>query len=359
MNYAVQVFDLSVDRRGDLAEARQQGGSVLQIVALPATAQDVALKVDDGDFVPVTGLLRLEFRAGLFSKLTLRNAPTSGTLSLYAGTEPIPFVSGGAGAGELLPHYEVLWPPYSATAAIGGGSAFATQGSPRLVDGAAVNLWFGKFGTGTNNMRVYKGRLCGQFGSGAGLTVQQNVENLYPALERPMGSKVMPAGIRVWRLEWELARDGLYNWTDETGICLGLVPGLGWIKAGNFGIGLLGDGAGGWRHVSKRVGGVGVYTESVPLTWPAPLTEWVTVDMELRSASSRAEAVYNLYLNKQLALTRLFGPGTKLPDYTLLLNSAGFGGIVRAGDAGIASALCIASLRPQYGRTDIYGLEVT
>lgn len=335
-----------------------QGGSVLQVVSLPAGAQDVALAVDDGGFVPITGLLRLEFRSGLFSKLTLRNAPTGGTLRIYAGTEPIPFVSGGAGAA-LHNDCEISWPQYGTNLA--GGSGWPTTAHTRWGDGSPV-YWAAKDGIGADGMTVVKGRLCGFLSSGAGLIAGRNAggATMHPLLVRPPATSFRcPAQLRVWTFSVTIARSVLVNWTDQSGVALLLSagPAGGWMGVvGNAGIGVVGDGAGGWMYVSRK-GGV-LYTEAVPLVWPVAQTEYATLGFQIRSADGAREAEFSLYVNDALTITRSWGAGTLLPDYTVFANAARFLPYVRAGDAALASQLLIASSHASAGCLDLFGAEV-
>jgi hypothetical protein len=366
VSYSVQTFDLAVDRRGDAAEPRNVGGvRIVQCVALPTGAQDVRIRLDEeADYVPLVAGRRFERCNGLISKVTLRNAPTGGILELYAGSDPVPFDggAGGAGAGvDLLPILHTVWPGGGSNLA--GASAFPTTGRTRW-GGAFANFWAAKDGAAGDAMIVYRGKLAAGFTQGGGATCGHGVleGSMYPLLVRPAASTFrVPRQARVWRIRFLMAIHNVAAWTDETGFALLLSAGAagGWVAGGNAGIGVVGDGAGGWRFVSLATGGpVHVFTESVPLTWPAAPTEYATLTFEIVSANGSIEAQLRIYLNDVPAIARSWGPGTTLPAYTALLNAARFLPYARAGDGALAGSLDIAEVECYAGPCDLAGAEV-
>jgi hypothetical protein len=355
VNYAVQSFNLAVDRRGDAAEPRMQGGGVLQVVALPAGAQDVALAVDDGDFVPITGLLRLEFRSGAFSKLTLRNAPTSGTLQIYAGTEPIPFVSGGAGAA--VPDYdvEVTWPALRRTTAIGGawdGTGQARQGVPA----GTGALWAAPFGAGSSMdvMLPQSGWVCGRFLSACAITLDGLPMYFLPDI--PAGvptSWAVPPERRVYRCG--------YVWRQVAGVG-GAEIGVGWTwsggTVGNFLQGCIRLRPVGAGMVLESQRAVGAPAWSVALAWPVPLAVPVYVEWLFFSANGARPGVLELWVNNVLLFR---GSWTNAALYPYPVHAA-----VANANKLIAFFSCItagnefrvADLRFRSGAWDHYGVEV-
>jgi hypothetical protein len=261
---------------------------------------------------------------------------------------------------SLLNDYEMVWPPYGGTLAAGG--TWEPHGSTRWGDGTPT-FWGTKDGLAGDGMTMIAGRLAGflSMGGGAQSGRPANGASLYPLLQKPVSPGfVAPRGIRVWRFRATICRGALINWTPETGLALLLGAGVtpGWLSLGNCGMGLLGDGAGGWRYASRKVSG-GPYTEQVPLAWPAAQTEWVNVVFEIVSANPATEAVFNLYIGDATTpvISRPWGVGTLLPDYSNLANSARFVPYARAGDAALSNALCIAHAVASAGRLTILGQE--
>lgn len=363
MSYRVLAFDLSVDRRGDAAERVPIGERrILQVLTVPATASNVRFKAEEGaDFIPAIAGRRIEACPEPFGKLILQNDPTSGTLEVYVGTDPIPFDSGGGAAAlaaDLLPVLHTVWP--GGGTILAPGAAFATNGRTRW-GGAVANMWAANDGAAGSAMDVYKGLLCGTFTMGGGAFSGRvlNEGSMNPLLVRPAAAGFRsPRTVRVWRTRLLLAAPAAVNWTLNTGVALLLGAGAapGWIALGNRGVGIAGDGAGGWRFVSKRTAGApGTVDESVPLTWPDAPTEWVDVAFDVFAASGAAEARFQLSLNNVPAISRSWGPGTLLPTYADLVNGSRLVPYVRAGDA--VGELVVAAAEVYVGPCDVLGIE--
>lgn len=260
---------------------------------------------------------------------------------------------------------DITWPLIGQFAV---GSAFQQNGNPRY--NAAPTTVFSAptiAGAGVANMGLYHGLFCGQFETAlAAGTVAATLDgvSMYAAIEKNNVAAGFRFGeqVRVWRLSLSMALQVGAALTDESGIVLEPAEALapGWIKNGNRGMGIVFN-AGVPTYVSKNAGGVGAYSEIVPLTWPSAVTEWVGVDFEIISASSIGEATFNLYLNGAAvpAISRPWGAGTKLPTYASPAGAARFTAAVRMGDTGIAESLKIAAgMRFTAGRFTLSGAQV-
>lgn len=256
---------------------------------------------------------------------------------------------------------DVTWPIITNAAV---GAAFQAAGNPKYGIGTGYGVFSALTGAATNNMTLHNGILVGQFTCGAGATSERTLDgfSMFIPLLRGATAVGMKFGVelRVWRWTVTIALNAAVNITDETGVAIEPAAGAapGWIRS-NRGFGVVGDGAGGWRFVAKNAAGVGVYSDSVALTWPSPVTDFVTVDFEMVSASGAGDAVLNLYLNNVLQLSRSWGAGTVLPDYTSPATAARFVPHVRAGDGGLVTAVHVAAgMRFMAGRFTLAGAVV-
>lgn len=246
---------------------------------------------------------------------------------------------------------------YPLVTAMGSGSAFQVNGNDRYALANVYAVWGGATGAATNNMGVFGGIICGQFTSGGGATVERVAIGFsaYLPLTPPVGASAAaswPEQYRCYGVTCMLANAGGSNLTDESGFVIepAAAASPGWIKAGNFGFGLVGDGAGGWRYVEKNAGGVGVYQFSLPIVWPTAVTQLTRVDYVLFGATMTAPARMELWVNNVLKVSRTWGVTSFLPDYTTPANAARFVPHLRCGEAALASQINIAAMRFQAGQ---------
>lgn len=263
---------------------------------------------------------------------------------------------------------DVSWP---LVGQFGVGSAFQVNGNPRynlspyaVFDAPAVA------GAGVINMTRYRGIFCGQLNTPAApgtVDVTMGGVSMYAGIEKAGLASSFRFGeeVRVWRLSFAIAfANGAVNLTDESGLVIEPADGAapGWIKNGNRGMGLLFVG-GAPFYVAKNIGGVGVYSESVSLAaaWPGPRTDFAQVTFEIQSATGISEALFNLYLNDNPtpAISRPWGLGTFLPDYSSPANAVRFCAHARMGDTGSDETMFLgAGLRYTGGRFTLARGEV-
>ena len=248
---------------------------------------------------------------------------------------------------------DVYWPQVTA---MGSGSAFQVNGNDRYALGNVYAVWSGSTGAATNNMGVFGGILCGQFTSGGAATVERAAIGFstFLPLTAPVGASAAaswPEQCRCFGVTCMLANAGGSNLTDESGFVIepASAASPGWIK-GNFGFGLVGDGAGGWRYVEKNAGGVGVYQFSAPVAWPVAINQLARVDYVMFGATMTQPAHMELWVNNVLKISRTWGVGSFLPDYTTPANAARFVPHLRCGEAGLVSQINIAVMRFQGGQ---------
>ena len=259
---------------------------------------------------------------------------------------------------------DVLWPPVTAAAV---GAATALNGYPKYGSGTAIPIFNAKVGAGVANMIVYNNVYCAQTNcDGAGAVSGYNTHGLFTNFAIPLTKDTVaatfaqPEQARVFRLQFAMAQRAAIHYSGNSGYILqataaGAIP--GWIGAvGSNGIGIVGDGAGGWQYVSKQ-GGAG-FAEAVPLVWPSPVAQWCVVDYEILGATGASDAAFNLYLNGALALTRSWGVGSLLPDYTAVVNGAVFGYAWNTGEAALVGNLVLANLRFMAGRYRVSGAQI-
>ena len=262
-----------------------------------------------------------------------------------------------------LPSQEIIWPKIGQTPAFAVGSAFESNGSVRGI-GTNKQVFTDTAGTATQNMSFYRESLCGRFTAGASTFSERRTGAF--RIHLPLTVLTLSPGFRyaewnrVVRVSHALARNA-FNADTGSGVAFcsvtgGGVTGYPASAATNCGWGIQGDGAGGWQWFCKTTV-AGGFVDQTPLAWPSALTEWVMVDWELRCATPTAPASVRLFLDGVLFITRSWGPGTLLPDYTAVLNSGQWAYGVRAnGPNGLEIYFGSAAFR--YGRFTVDDVEL-
>jgi hypothetical protein len=255
---------------------------------------------------------------------------------------------------------DVTWPVEAPTAA--GGAAFNASGQTKY--GQAISVWSAASGAATNNMGAYHNIYGGQWTCGGAQASGRSATGIpfYLPLTKNLMSaqEVLPEHVRVFRITLCFCAPALVNYTVASGINLAPMAGVapGFIAAGSPGIGIIGNGAGGWQFATSR--GVGLTV--TPLVWPVNRDEWCVVDFEMLAATGGSDAIFNLYLNGvQVALpasASKWGAGTALPDYTITPNSVGFALQCAAGDGALAGQLNLGAVRWMQGRYRFGGAQV-
>lgn len=264
-------------------------------------------------------------------------------MSLSAISAPYPF-----------PVIDISWP--AANKIYGNADAFQNQGTWRNGGVAANAVFDAAVGAATNNMLIYKTILAAQFTSTAVTTVSRSMSGIacQPMLTAPAGAvstMQMPEHIRCYGYSFLFTQVTAAAYTSLSGIALQPSSGTppGWIDAGNRGIGIVGDGAGGWRYVEKNAGGVGVYQTSTALTWPVAVTEWARVDFVLLNATAVAAAGYEVWINNVRVVSNTFGVGNA-PTYAQgPANAASWVPQISCGDA-LVGSIGITALRYTVGK---------
>lgn len=135
---------------------------------------------------------------------------------------------------------------------------------------------------------------------------------------RPTSSKqgTGPSAL-YYRLRTQLARAaGASTASSNTGVIFGFksAGAVGLLSVTAPGFGLVGDGAGNWRWISKAVFN-GAITESVPLAWPVPVTSLAEVEFRFYPATATQDARVELWAEGVRLIGRTFGAGTLLPTF--------------------------------------------
>jgi len=229
--------------------------------------------------------------------------------------------SPGSGHGE--PAVMLMWPDMTVNAQ--AADAFQQNGYSRNA-GSGANMW-GVTSGGAGTMERYRDILCGRLrtiGATPLAERQLNGFRMRPALERTVTLLVERARVleymRVWR--WST----LFAWETDggttnvgNGLCLmsdGLAPSYPSAAGVGLGMGIQGDGAGGWRCFSKPTLG-GNFVDFVAL--PAGLigAAWALVDMEIQSATPSLSARFRIAVNGTVYYDRTWEPGHQLPPYSV------------------------------------------
>lgn len=253
---------------------------------------------------------------------------------------------------------DLLWPRLALST--NAGTAWAAGDLNGMAYSGALNtasVFAATTGTGTKIMTVYKDLVCGQFACSAGNNIESDLVGMsaYVPLTKNgiLATQKAPEQYRFFWWQWLMAKPvAATAFTPETGFILEPkgVTGASWPTAANGGVGIIGDGAGGWQFGAKKLGGAGPFTVTQPLVWPVALDEWCQVDFTIVGASGQGDASFTLSLGGSVVLTFPWGVGSILPDYTSTANALRLAPYFRLGDAGApAGAVNFTALRFRAG----------
>lgn len=257
---------------------------------------------------------------------------------------------------------DIFGPSLSSTAAV--GATFDTSGYTKYqAPSTTAAIWGANSGAATRNMGLYHGLYGWQYTSTvANFSDAASVVAMYVPITKdavPVLFKY-PVATRCFIVSFAMCFPVAALYNDLSGICIEPAAGAapGWIR-GAQGFGIVGDGAGGVRWVSKVAGsGVGVYAESIPLALGAAITEWFNVDIQILAANGNANGNVTLFINGvQQFAPRSWGPGTVLTDYTQPANAVKFVAHCRCGDA-LVGQMNVSAFRWRIGAYDINGAAV-
>lgn len=253
---------------------------------------------------------------------------------------------------------DMMWPAPYDTAAV-DAAAFNVNAMPKY-QMTPVSFWSAVSGASTNNMGGNP--YGGQFTCGAAAVSSRSTAPIgyIPLTQFAPATYQSPEPYRVFRFQFVIFAPAMVNFTTLSGFVLEPAAAVapGWLDAGNRGFGLVGDGAGHWQYVEKNAGGVGVYQFTQAVTWPTAFTNPVLVDYEILGATGASPAVFTLYLNGLQILTRTWGGGSSLPDYSSPAGARKFVFAISAGDAALAGQINIANVRLMNGRYRVSGAQI-
>jgi hypothetical protein len=234
--------------------------------------------------------------------------------------------------------------------------------------GISTTLWGAAVGPGSSTMQLQYNVPCARFqstGAGGNREFYMTLSACYPVLTQAnitpiAGGSPFQSAMRVHRISFMLRQANLPLRGGVGFLVSRLAP-----TAGIYWFGIEGDGAGGWRWGTNKIGGAGARVKTVAI--PGLIgTDWNQFSLEMISAiPGQGDGQVRLFVNNVLFLTRSFGAGTVLPVYT---DDAGnlslryvFGIFTNDGSVGslIANAIIdIAGIELYYGRFTLDGIEI-
>lgn len=159
-----------------------------------------------------------------------------------------------------------------------------------------------------------EGRPVVKMPAGAGLRLELGLT--FPQA-RPVASKQGTGPSAMYhRIRTQLARSAAGGTqSSNSGVVFGFKSAgtVGLLSVTAPGFGLVGDGAGGWRWVSKAVFN-GAQTESVALAWPVPVTRLAEVEFRFYPATAMQDARVELWVEGVKLIARSFAGGL-LPTF--------------------------------------------
>lgn len=255
---------------------------------------------------------------------------------------------------------DLFWPSTHLAYGTGAGVQLWSHRRDFLQD----NFLSGATGAGANTMaRDSRGQPCAIFTSnGAGATVWRSIVAYYmsPSLFSaglPSNYKA-PSWRRVWRVQFALRLTAVVPsiWT-----FFALIPD-GAAATGSPAnnlcfMGLRGDGAGSWQYAARTVGSAPAVQDTQALGIPVnAFTLW---DMVILEATPATNAIFSLYANGVLLLSRTWGGALPVPVYTSdYADGSHFTIAMGAHDNGVAAVMQLGPVRCMAGHFTPDGAEV-
>lgn len=298
------------------------GFRIVQVMSVPAGIAGVTITTDDDSKGwDVNGPLKLQAAddTPAFSRLTVKGPAQYGIMSVMCTDDPIPLLTAPSGVGTQR-YLDYLWLPHTAatpgsilqTAGLAkDGSLFANLINPQnLAPGVAPQMSF------------RGGRQCVQLLPRAGGISGVYLFHTLPWVPARVAGILTGHGcakVQSYGVGAEIGRDAAGG-VETLGSGLYFVPSDGvTVNEGNPGataafMGVVGDGAGGWRFAARALAaGPLTLTESLAGAWPS-ITLPVRVLVVLIDADTKAgrDGIVQLYLND--ALVKTYTDMTKFPQ---------------------------------------------
>lgn len=221
-----------------------------------------------------------------------------------------------------LDELAVYWPPTFDSTGYQVGQAFVRNGYMRGGSSGPVGLFAPFTGGGFGELMALHNEIpVGRIINGAGGAGRRTYTAPYfhPSMATAMTGaanlgtfSIVPRPWRVWRVAW-LMRIAAGNTLG--GLTIQLTQAVGTPLGHEYGFGVTGDGAGGWRWYTNRTGVAGAVTESVALAG-LTATDLNLFELEVLSGVGAGTGSVNLYVNDTAVLSRAFGAGGVLPLYS-------------------------------------------